>query len=46
LEVDRGFVALLIVWGYIDLNGKDVERKMLRRGREIGRWNHRIVWRG
>lgn len=46
LGVDRVFVALPIVWGYMDLDGKDVGRNRLLASRVIGHWNRRIVWRG
>jgi len=46
LDVDRVFVALPIVWGYLYLDGKNMGRNRLRASSGIGRWNRRIVWRG
>lgn len=36
-EIDKGGIALPIVWGYMDLNGKDVGRNRLRASMGIGR---------
>jgi len=46
LDVDRVFVALPIVCGYMDLDRKNMGRNRLRSSSGIGGWNRRIVWRG